>query len=186
MDYYKDKLEILLKGLMILILLTTSADAATWNVAPSSEPGIDYTRIQDAINAAATGDTILARSGTYLENVNVNKQLTLQGVGAPVVDAGGLGRAITLNTDGCILDGFVAINSGSDDYDAGILVNSNNNTITGNTATGNGVGIWLHSSSNNKISGNTANNNTGLASAYILSPAATQLRAIPPTVTTMA
>ncbi len=32
MDYYKDKLEILLKGLMILILLVTSADAATLNV----------------------------------------------------------------------------------------------------------------------------------------------------------
>ena len=162
MDYYKDKLEILLKGLLILILLVTSADAATWTVAPSSGPGIDYTRIQDAINAATASDTILVQSGTYYENVDVNKQLTLQGVGAPVVDAGGLGRAITLNADGCILDGFVAINSGSDDYDAGILVNSNNNTITGNTATGNGVGIWFHSSSNNKISGNTANNNTGV------------------------
>jgi len=182
----KDKLKTLLNGLLILIMLVTSTDAATLSVGP----GQSYTTTQAAVDAASPGDTILVQSGTYYENVNVNKQLTLQGVdsgsGLPVIDAGGSGRAITLNADGCILDGFVAINSGSDDYDAGILVNSNNNTITGNTATGNGAGIYFHSSSNNNISGNTATTTQGSASAYIRSPAATQLQAIPPTITTMA
>ena len=107
MDYYKDKLEILLKGLLILILLVTSADAATWTVAPSSGPGIDYTRIQDAINAANTGDTIRVNSGTYYENVDAKKRLTLQGKdtgsGLPVVNAGGSDSAITLSADSCTL-----------------------------------------------------------------------------------
>jgi plastocyanin len=47
----------------------------------------NYTKIQDAINASSEGDTILVYSGTYYENVNVNKQLTLGGIGMPVVDA---------------------------------------------------------------------------------------------------
>ena len=159
MDYYKDKLEILLKGLLILILLVTSADAATWTVAPSSGLGIDYTRIQDAINAAASGDTIRVSSGTYYENVDVNKRLTLQGVGSPVVDAGGIANAIILNADACILEGFVASNSKSGN--AGIWVASSGNTISDNTVTHNNWGIVLFSSSSsNTISDNTAIDNS--------------------------
>ena len=160
MDYYKDKLEILLKCLLILILLVTSADAATLTVGP----GETYTTIQSAINAASPGDTIEVQSGTYNEHVVVNKQLTLRGNntggGLPVVDAGGSGNTITISADDCILEGFVAIGSGA--YPgSGIKATSSGNTITGNTATGNsGIGIYLYSSSSNTITGNTASGNT--------------------------
>ena len=40
--------------------------------------------------------------------MNVNKQLTLRGIGMPVVDARGSGSAITLAADGIILEGFTA------------------------------------------------------------------------------
>jgi nitrous oxidase accessory protein NosD len=39
----------------------------------------DYSLIQDAVNAATEGDTIVVRSGTYFENVVVNKPLSLVG-----------------------------------------------------------------------------------------------------------
>ena len=121
--------------------------------------GCNFTTIQAAINAACPGDTIEVQSGTYAENVVVNKTLTLQGVdtgaGLPVVDAGGSGDAITISADGCTLKGFVARNSGI----SGIRITSDGNTISGNTATGNSAGISFYSSEGNIISGNTATNN---------------------------
>ena len=156
MDYYKDKLETLLKGLLILILLANCAYAATLTVGP----GETYTTIQSAINAASPGDTIEVQSGTYNEHVVVNKQLTLRGVGSPVVNAGGSGDAITISADGCTLEGFVAKGSGA--YPgAGIKATSSGNTLSGNTANGNsGNGIYLSSSSSNTVSGNTATGNS--------------------------
>ena len=149
--------------------------------------GCNYTSIQAAINAACPGDTIEVQSGTYNEHVLVNKTLILQGVdsgsGLPVVDGGGSGGAITLSADGCTLQGFAAMNSGS--ANSGITVSSSSNTVSGNTVngsnqrgislnssnfntiSGNAVtgaiqhGIYLTSSSNNTISSNTANGNSG-------------------------
>lgn len=124
----------------------------------------DYAKIQWAVDNATAGDTIIVRSGTYYENVNVTRQLILRGVdtggGKPVVDAGGNGSAITLSADGITLLGFTATNSSKG---AGIKVTSNNNTITDNTACNNkyvsGVGIILDHSSNNTITDNNASNN---------------------------
>jgi parallel beta-helix repeat protein len=42
----------------------------------------DYPTIQAAVNAAAPGDTITVRSGTYTEEVVISKDLTLRGAGA--------------------------------------------------------------------------------------------------------
>ena len=124
--------------------------------------GCNCTSIQADINAACPGDAIEVQSGTYHENVNVNKQLTLQGKdtgsGLPVVDAGGSGNAITLSANNCTLKDFVAMNSSSGH--SGIRVTSSSNTISGNTATGNYYGIYLQSSSGNTISGNTATGNS--------------------------
>ena len=38
----------------------------------------DYPTIQAAVNAASAGGTIIVRDGTYNENINVNKRLTIQ------------------------------------------------------------------------------------------------------------
>lgn len=61
----------------VVITATGVAQADTITVCPS---GCDYANIQAAIDAASAGDAIEVRSGTYYENVNVNKQLTLQGL----------------------------------------------------------------------------------------------------------
>ena len=146
MNYHKK--ECLLSGLFVLIMLTNCAGAATLNV-PSG-----YASIQAAVDAASVGDTIVVQSGTYYENVNVNKQLNLTGVGSPEVHGMGMG-AITLSANGCILQGFVACNGQN-----GIWVKSSGNTISGSTATGNfRDGIIIEFSNSNTISGNTATGN---------------------------
>jgi parallel beta-helix repeat protein len=136
------------------------ASAATYTVCPS---GCNYISIQAAINAADPGDTIEVHSGTYYEHVNVNKQLILKGVGTgsgkPVVDSGGNDSVITLSANGITFEGFTVTNSGNLYGGVGIKVTSNNNTITGNTASNNGYSICLNDSCNNTISGNNASNN---------------------------
>jgi parallel beta-helix repeat protein len=150
--------------LILLAFVSVGCAVETRTVCPGG--GCNYTSIQDAINASQPGDTIEVHSGTYYENVNVNKQLTLRGIdigfGKPVVDAGGVGSAIKLSHDGIVLDGFTAINAGSSP-NAGIAVYSNNNTIINNTVSNNEYGIYLWSSSYNNLTGNTAlNNNLGI------------------------
>ncbi len=146
---------------LAILLLAGGAGATTLTVCSS---GCTYNSIQVAINASSTGDAIEVQSGTYYENVDVNKQLILRGIdnggGKPVVDAGGTGSAITLSAGNSVLEGFAARNSG-EWPNAGVKVNSNNNNIKNNTASNNSNnGISLNSSSNNTLSNNTASNNS--------------------------
>jgi len=50
----------------------------TWGVDPTSS-------IQDAIDAAALGDTIIVKAGDYWEDLNIDKSLTLQSAGGAEV-----------------------------------------------------------------------------------------------------
>jgi parallel beta-helix repeat protein len=153
---------------LFVLCFLAAASATTWSVDGSG--GADFAGIQDAINNASDGDTILVYSGVYYENVVVDKSVTLKGNGQPVVDAGGRKSAITLTADGITLVGFTATNSGSSWKDAGINVISNNNKITGNNVRNNdGIGIYLSSSSNNNtITGNNVSNNNygGISLSY--------------------
>jgi len=136
---------------MLGLLLAGGAEAATLTVCSSS---CTYSSIQAAINAASSGDILIVDSGTYYENVNVNKQLTLRGIGMPVVNAGGSGSAIKLSVNGIILEGFTATGG-----DTGITVGSNSNKLSGNKASNNYYhGIYLSSSSDNTLNGNNASN----------------------------
>jgi hypothetical protein len=71
------------------------------------------TTIQAAINAASDGQIIEVYAGLYTENVNVNKELTIQaeaGLISPIVDGGGSGSCFNIylssGLDGVIIDGF--------------------------------------------------------------------------------
>jgi|GEM_PF-609752 len=148
---------------VLVILMASGAGAATLTVDDSG--GADYTRIQDAIDNANDGDTILVQSGTYYENVNVTKQLILRGIddggGKPVVDANGIGSTITLISRSSTLEGFKVTKSGYWE-DAAINVKSDNNIIKNNTVSESfydtGIGIFLDSSDDNTMIGNNITN----------------------------
>ena len=107
---------------LIALLLAGVAGAA--NIGVCNIGNCDYSTIQDAISAASPGDIIEVHNGTYYENVTVNKQLTLRGVGNPVVDAGGRGNAIALSAGNSTLEGVTATNSTQGIY---LMSYSNNN-----------------------------------------------------------
>ncbi|NAT10009.1 hypothetical protein C4E22_00370 [ANME-1 cluster archaeon AG-394-G06] len=142
---------------ILVLSFVATASATNWSVDGSS--GADFSVIQEAINNASMGDTIIVHSGVYHEHVYVNKSITLKGIDYPVVDVNGSGSAITLNADGITFEGFNATNSGSMWNGAGIRVISGNNTITGNNVRNNSDGISVDSSSNNSITGNNLYNN---------------------------
>ncbi|MCE8425607.1 MAG: right-handed parallel beta-helix repeat-containing protein [Candidatus Methanoperedens sp.] len=123
----------------------------------------NYTTIQAAINDASPGDEIHVDSGTYYENVDVNKQLILLGVGYPVVNGGGSGNDITLSADGSTLEGFTVTNANN-----GIYINASNNMVKGNKASTNadsGIEIsadFAFAQNNTLIDNFVSNNSIGI------------------------
>lgn len=124
--------------ILVTLLLSGGANAASIYVPE------DHAKIQWAIDNATAGDTIEVHSGTYYENVIVNKQLILHGVNTngatPVVDGGG-GTGISITGefgDGITLDGFIVTNAGT-----GVAFSAiKNSNITNNTFIGNVHGIY--------------------------------------------
>jgi iron complex transport system substrate-binding protein len=182
------KYGILIICAVILFLCTVgTASAKTWYVDDSG--GANFTRIQDALTTANEGDTITVRDGNYLENVKVNKSLTIQsenGSALTVVQAANPDDHVFEVTVGYVnISGFTVKGATGGYFKAGISLYyadqcnmtynncsnneigisvgySNNNTITGNTVTdNNGWGVKFFSSGNNVIAGNNLSNNYG-------------------------
>lgn len=119
-------------------------------------------RIQDKIEHAGSGDTIIVNKGIYYEHLAINKSLNMLGVGMPIIDGLGNGSVIALLADEIVLDGFVAMNSSSlPGDDDGIKVISNNNIIKNNKIINCTSGLNLTNCKNNTVLNNivSANNN---------------------------
>jgi len=118
----------------------------------------NYSRIQDAINAANEGDTIFVYddSSPYVENLYVDKRLNIVGENpATTIIDGSFGlMCATLVADGIQFSGFTCMKH----LGVGIGTNSNNNVITKNIIRGwvfhRDIGILLEGASNNTVSNN--------------------------------
>ncbi|MFC1817373.1 PKD domain-containing protein, partial [Thermodesulfobacteriota bacterium] len=161
----------------------------------SADPGTitvpdDYPTIQEAVTAAGTGDTVYVRAGTYYENVNIGKELTLQGEEkeTTIIDGGGSGNVILITVNSVTVKDLTVTNSGSNTGytgDAGIRIDNaddcviENIKVVDNNGTGinlvyadycwvkdsyianNGLGIFLWRGTYNEYSHNYIFNNPG-------------------------
>lgn len=120
-------------------------------------PGGGYASINSAVAAAKTGDHIRVESGTYRENIVLDRSVTLEGVDLPIIDGGDAGSIITVIADGCKITGFDVRNSGNDlrAEDAGILLKSNGNIVEDNVLSKVLFGIYLLQSGSNAVRRNT-------------------------------
>jgi len=126
-----------------------------WNV--DVEGSGDYATIQEAVNAAAAGDTIIVKGGTYTENININKSLTLRSetpLGAIVNPASDESVSL-LFLSNVVIDGFVI--SGSDTFPLFGITGGTYCTFTNNQISGVNTGIRVGNYS--LVSNNTITTN---------------------------
>jgi len=133
----------------------------------NSTPGwqIDhFDTIQDAINSenCSTGDRIIVYSGTYYENLIVNKSIDLFGEDqeTTIIDGGSSNNVINITSSGSDISTFTIQNSGSNADDAGIRINANNCNIIDNIIQSCKNGIFVNSSDSITISYNSLTSNT--------------------------
>lgn len=134
------------------------------------KPSITTPSIQKMINKASNGEIIYISSGTYNENIIVNKSIILIGDDRNTTIIKGEGDTIVfINADNCTIEGFTINNwDNTDETAIGININANNTTIKNNTISSNNYGIVFNQSSkgNNVYHNNITNNIYGL---YLLS-----------------
>ena len=157
--------------LIVLLLLSMSFSAIT--ILPETARGTtlhvggagsgNYTTIQGAIDAASPGDTVYVYSGTYYENVVVNKTISLVGEdrNSTIIDGDGTGIVLHISANWANVTDLTATKSGSNRItDAGIrLYIATHCYVANNTVVGNENGILLQSAFYNTIKGNVANGN---------------------------
>jgi len=143
----------------VLALLLFSASSVTfYAVHVTASPKTirvpqDYQTIQEAINRANAGDTILVAAGTYYENVHVHKTVSIIGE----------------DRNTTIIDG-----GGSETETAVVSIEAYNVSLRGFTIQNGYRGIWVMFSGGNSIVNNTVKNNR--CEGILLSPDGNILR----------
>jgi parallel beta-helix repeat protein len=152
-------------GLLLFLLVVRINQSVTFLVCAGSVIRVpeDYPTIQEAINSANPGDTILVAPGTYYENIIINKPILLIGESKETTIIKGLGTddVAHISSDRVKISGFTIKGSGTkyigpfSGGDAGIeLDHVVNCSVFNLIVTGNTLGISLVFSKNNLIANN--------------------------------
>jgi parallel beta-helix repeat protein len=133
-----------------------------WLYVGGSGPN-NYTKIQDAIDNASTGDTVFVFPGTYPENLVVDKTINVIGQerNTTIIDGGEHGSVVFIEANETTITEFTIRNSGEGFEHAGVsLLRSTGCTIRENIITSNqGNGILSLLSGKNAFLSNTVISN---------------------------
>lgn len=155
-------------GILFIALMFSSAAFSAVIFVPD-----DYPLIQDAINAAAIGDTIIVREGMYDENLNFSGKaiavISEDGPQVTVIDGTQTGSCVVFISGegkGSVIEGFTLTNgSGHNGSGGGVACDGSSPTIRNNhivdNAAGNGGGISCRTNSSPDIVGNVIAYNDG-------------------------
>ena len=119
-------------------------------------PG-NYTSIQWAIDNTSDGDTVFVYSGTYYENVVVNKTINFTGEDrdTTIIDGGGIGDVVNINVNWVNITGFTVTGSRIAPGNTGMKLHSIHNcTVFNNNVSNNYYGISLSESINCNLTKN--------------------------------
>jgi len=147
--------------LIMCAALAVPASAANLTVGAGGQ----YNTVQQAVDAANAGDTVLVAPGTYTENVVVNKPLTI--TGNATVQAADSGKDVFMVTSqGVHIDGLT-LTGGASGVD---VANASSCVITNINAHGNVRGVYLASATNSEVrNSNLSNNGYGVYCDYATS-----------------
>ena len=163
-------------GVFLILILFTTLSLSSQTIEVKQDSTGDYTQIQEAIDHAWPGDTVLVWPGTYYENIIINSKgiilgslMMITGDEAykynTIIDGGQNGSCIVIE----YIDTFIEINgftltNGKGKQGGGIyVINSNiaikNNIVSGNMANKYGGGINISYNNNAQLKGNIIKNN---------------------------
>jgi len=120
----------------------------------------DFSSIQEAIDHATDGDTILVRKGVYYECVKITKSLKLVGEQGAIIQSTGGWHTVEVNHDNVVLENFVINGTGASPWSGIMVENQANVTLSNNTIINHYFGVHFYDSFNNKMYNNTLVNNT--------------------------
>ncbi|MBU4348933.1 GerMN domain-containing protein, partial [bacterium] len=172
-EFWKLFKTILMANIFVLLILSQTAVFAANIYVPD-----DYSTIQAAVDAASPGDTIIIRDGTYIDNVEIDKNLTIKsesGAEKTIVQAANSEyHVFDVIADYININGFTISGAGErkDVMHQGcgiFLENVEHCIISNNIISKNWEGISLDYSNNNTITKNNINSNELYGISLLLS-----------------
>jgi parallel beta-helix repeat protein len=167
MSQIAEKLKFIAIVCFVLLVWLGCASAATLVVnqtAPANTSGdCYYGTIKEAVAMAKEGDTIVVCPGTYKENIEVEKSITilsLDGADSTTVLANdSKDHAFEVTANYVTIDGFT-VEGVTGGYTSGIYIYcADYCDLSNNNCSNNSLGIYLYNSKNNSIFNNTCSNN---------------------------
>jgi len=157
LEFYIQKIQLIV---VLIAILFSSSNIALSKVLRVEKQNINaYKTIQDALNSASDGDSILVGAGTYSDGkITILKSISLITHSKATLDGNGKNEILIIAAKNVTVKGFNIINSSisnMDDHAAIRCFDAHNVKILNNNLRNNFFGIHLSNTDSSKIIGNT-------------------------------